>query len=109
MKKTVFSAVVMMLSYAGITISGIWTIVEFIIYLVKDHQFNWWSLWTLIISICTLIVSMVATLIFAALQKKNASSFPTSDTRPHFVKKSKFQLRLEEMEKQKNKYKNPNQ
>ncbi len=23
---------------------GIWTIVEFILYLVKDNPFNWWSL-----------------------------------------------------------------
>jgi len=28
-----------------LSISGIWVIVEFILYLVKDDPFNWTSLW----------------------------------------------------------------
>jgi len=33
------------------TIFGIWTSVEFILYLFKDHPFNWWSLGLTVVTI----------------------------------------------------------
>jgi hypothetical protein len=42
----------------------VWAGVEFILYLVKDHVFNWWSIWGFLLSIVvTLICVALVTLI----------------------------------------------
>ncbi len=38
---------------------GIWAIVEFILYLVKDNPFNWWSLWLTIAAVIGELFFMV--------------------------------------------------
>mgnify|MGYP001245662438 CR=1 FL=1 len=45
----------MVISNILITVFGIWAIVEFILYLVKDNPFNWLSLWLTIGALVTTI------------------------------------------------------
>ena len=47
-----------LISYLGIYVSVIWAIVSFIIYLVKDIAFNWWSICVIIVCIVILILSI---------------------------------------------------
>jgi predicted membrane channel-forming protein YqfA (hemolysin III family) len=72
------------ISYLGSVISCIWALIEFIIYLVKDTQFNWWSVWCILIfGLLALILGLI-TFVFLAKDR---------------TKKSSFQIRLEEMQK----------
>ena len=40
---TAFYFIMILISSILLSVSGIWAIVEFILYLVKDNPFNWWS------------------------------------------------------------------
>ncbi len=46
------------LSIIGVAFSFIWMIVEFLIYLIKDLPFNWWSVGLFAISSVTLIIAL---------------------------------------------------
>lgn len=49
-------AILALISYMVTYICGIWAIVEFVIYLVKDDPFNWWSIvFIVIFAICTFL------------------------------------------------------
>lgn len=48
--KLIVSTILLYLSVIAANVATIWAIVEFILYLFKDHLFNWWSLWAFIIS-----------------------------------------------------------
>lgn len=43
-------------------IFGIWVIVEFILYLVKDNPFNWWSLYLALITTVIQLFFMIKTI-----------------------------------------------
>ena len=80
--KYVLAAFATLLSKLGILVSCIWVVVEFTLYLVKDKEFNWWSIWA--IPILT-----IASFVFPFLPNgKCESRFPK--------KKSGFQMKLEE-------------
>jgi len=88
--KTITTMIIMIISYIGCAVTPIWAIVEFILYLVKDREFNWWSVWTFIISI---IVAIVSVTIMASIKSKiNIGDFKR--------KTSKFQERLDLMKKE---------
>lgn len=78
------------LSYITISASSIWAIVEFILYLVKDHSFNWWSVWLIPIAILVTIVSSILIMLNKPTPVKKMNT-----------NKSNFQKRLEELRKQK--------
>jgi len=93
----IITGILAILSYFGVAISFIWAIVEFILYLVKDREFNWWSVYTIVICGISVIVFGILT---AILKAKKTLKPPPPTRRP--AMKSHFQKRLEEMaEKQK--------
>lgn len=38
------------ISFIG-NLSGMWAAIEFLLYLFKEHQFNWWSVYILVTSL----------------------------------------------------------
>lgn len=76
----------------GITIAvcKIWVIISFILYLAKDHPFNWTVFWTGIMSIVALIILWVLAVIVRTKDEKKVHF--NYDERP----KSNFAKRLEE-------------
>lgn len=91
--KHIILLILTIVSYIGIGISMVWAIVEFILYLVKDKEFNWWSVWLTIIFIVTAITSAI---LLMAIKEEYKLPKPNRDG------KSKFAERLEKMEKQRN-------
>lgn len=92
--KTIITGISAVLAYAGISACSIWAIVEFILYLAKDHPFNWWSVWMILICIGSSITLMILTVFFADLDKADKIDFTP--------RKSAFQKRLEQLEEQRN-------
>jgi phosphotransferase system glucose/maltose/N-acetylglucosamine-specific IIC component len=89
--KIIFTLLLQIIAYAGSVVSSIWAIVEFILYLVKDKAFNWWSVWMILICIGAGIVLFFFNLFFMIKQRSKESK-----TENRFGK-SRFQQRLEEM------------
>lgn len=70
----------------------VWALIEFILYLVKDKEFNWLSLWLFFLSSVYLIILSIV-------------DIKSTEDKP--VKKvSAFQARLEQMAKQRDKLTN---
>lgn len=94
--KILITLLLQIIAYAGGIVSSIWAIIEFIVYLVKDHPFNWWSVWTILICIGVGIVCFFANLIFMTKNKSEnrfENRFNNSGTN------NRFSQRLEEMRK----------
>jgi len=88
--------VLTVLVYLSAWACGVWAIVEFIIYLVKDDPFNWLSLWCTIGSwIATIIFTVV--IAFVETRSKSVSEFKINRN-PNV--KSAFQTRLDAMAKE---------
>lgn len=96
--KVIISMALTILSYISIGICSIWTIVSFLIYLVKDIPFNWWSLWSIIISIVVMTVSIILTVVFKTIHDNKIIAH-YQQNKP----KSRWKLKLEEVIKNKNK------
>lgn len=94
--KTLIFAILTVLSYLSIIGCGIWAVVEFILYLVKDKLFNWTSIWCLIGGIVLMIVSAVFTMIFKHKEDREAPRRALSN----------FSKRLAEEQKKKELIKN---
>jgi uncharacterized membrane protein (DUF106 family) len=93
--KVIAIAILTVAAYLGATISSIWAVVEFILYLVKDRPFNWWSVW---IFITCIVLALFVVIASAIIEAKNRQ-----DSIKNFTpKRSRFQERLEEMSKQRN-------
>lgn len=88
MKKLVL-AILGVTAYLGATASGIWAIVEFVLYLVKDKEFNWWSVWMILICGVSALVFLVMSAVIDGKEKIEAAKLTP--------KKSKFQEALEKM------------
>lgn len=58
--KLLFS-VISFFSYLANLLCFIWGIVEFCLYLFKNHEFNWWSLYSWIISALLAVIFLFAT------------------------------------------------
>ncbi len=85
--KTLIFGILSIVSYLGILVCPIWAIIEFILYLVKDKEFNWNSLWFFISSIILFIVFLIL-----------AAYFSNKESKKNYVNsKSKWQQRLDEM------------
>lgn len=83
--------VLLLLTNVGVSASLLWTIVEFIMYLVKDDKFNWWSVGTVLI--CYFSYFLLS-LWEALLKEQKLQQFT------HVNYTGKFQERLEAMQKQ---------
>lgn len=89
--KTIILILAGVLAYLGSTISIVWAIVEFVLYIAKDKPFNWWSIWTLIICI---VLSFALFILGVYLEAKSYG------LRPTYRGKGGFQNRLERMQKE---------
>ena len=88
--KIISLLIIKSIAVVSANVTFLWGIIEFILYLVKDKAFNWWSVWCFIISVVIALVCVV----FALIVKSKSRT--TSINTGRF--KSKFQQRLEEME-----------
>ena len=74
--KSIIAVSIATVSYLGAVISVIWALVEFILYLVKDKEFNWLSLWMIL----ALSVIAILSIMISAYFKKNEPT-PRQTTR----------------------------
>ena len=73
----------------------VWAIVEFALYLAKDKEFNWWSVWAFAISVIVAIALVIAT---AVSQFKKRNSFLADNKqRRKTNKKSRYEARMDEI------------
>ena len=85
--------------YFGSCASCVWAIVEFILYLVKDKIFNWWSVWLAVIFGVLALVMFIVIAIFSA--KTRSDSYKRFlENRSTSFPQSRFEKRLAEMEEQ---------
>jgi phosphotransferase system glucose/maltose/N-acetylglucosamine-specific IIC component len=89
--KTILFGAATFLSYLGGVVSAIWAIIEFILYLVKDRVFNWWSVWAILICIGVGVISFLFTVIFSVKENRTPKNL--------IKRKSAFMERLEETQK----------
>lgn len=94
--KTLITGLISIVAKIGASLSCIWAIIEFILYLVKDRPFNWWSVWSIIICTITTIV-MAITCVYYQHKERRLNK---NDTYPG--KKSRFQQKLEEIAEKRN-------
>lgn len=89
--KTILTTILTVLSYVSSIVFGIWCVVDFFIYLVKDNPFDFWILWVAIGSFVSIYLFAILAVIFNAKdEKKKRRIFNRVDQ----VKESKFQERL---------------
>jgi uncharacterized membrane protein YpjA len=90
--KVIILLIVQVLAVIGANVGFFWACIEFILYLVKDKEFNWLSVWLFVAST---ILALGSVLYAAYLKSKNQKNRTTSINR-----ESKFRKRLREaMEK----------
>jgi uncharacterized membrane protein YbhN (UPF0104 family) len=89
-------SIIALVSYLAACASCIWALVEFILYLVKDRPFNWWSVWTIIIcGVFALVMVVIYAVVAAKENKRDLKKFQTR-------RKSNFEERLEKMAEERN-------
>lgn len=94
--KVISLLVAKVLAIITANVAFVWAIIEFILYLVKDKEFNWWSVWAFVISVVVAIVLVIIASVMAV--KNRNSAMADFKQRRTTGKKSRFQERLEEME-----------
>lgn len=67
--KYVLSGLMSIVCYLGTFASCIWAIVEFILYLVKDKTFNWWSVWMILICGGATVLMFILSAVFSVAEK----------------------------------------
>ena len=96
--KALLTAVLTFISRIACAVSVIWIIVEFLIYLVKDKPFNWWSVWAMLISGFLTFAFFILTAVLAhKANKKEIERLAGLGRNENGIKKSSFQTKLEEM------------
>lgn len=90
MKKLTILLVLSAISNILFYVSCIWALVEFILYIAKDHVFNWYSL--LAIAAC-FIVPVINAIVLVRESNKAAKQIDDLKNR---VGRSRFQQRLDE-------------
>lgn len=74
---------------------GWWSIISFILYLVKDTDFQWWAFTIFIVSLILGFVLMFITALLKNIEKKKSANKVVD----RYDRKSKFQQRLEKAAK----------
>jgi hypothetical protein len=100
--KTITTGCLGLLFYFGTAASAVWIIVEFLIYLVKDKPFNWMSLWCFLALAGSSVIFLISSFVLSHKSKIEEIEENKENKRPT----SRFQQRLAEMEKQRNKFNN---
>jgi hypothetical protein len=85
--KTVITGIFVVLSYICAIVFKIWALISFILYLVKDRPFDWFSLWLCIGGWGGVIVFGLLSIIFKHVEAKTILKSRTSS----------FQKKLEKM------------
>ncbi len=93
------------LSIVSTYVTPIWAVVEFILYLVKDKPFNWWSVYLFIISVALLISCVFIMAIVIHKEEKNIvkNTFNIFNKKP---RENRFQKKMREMMEKADKQKN---
>lgn len=89
--KVIITLFLQVIAYGCSIVSCIWAVVEFLIYLVKDKEFNWWSVWSILISIGLGIILFVLNIVFAITKKEENTNPPERKSY-----KSRLQQRLDQ-------------
>lgn len=92
MKKAISLLGAKVLAVMSANVAFVWIIIEFILYLAKDKVFNWWSVWSFVISV---VVAIAVVIILAVWQVKEQNMIKQKRDK---IPKSRFQQRLEKME-----------
>lgn len=98
--KAISLIVVKVLAVISANVAFLWALIEFIIYLVKDTPFNWWSVWAFIIS----VVVAITVAIYGAVYSSKIARSEMAKMRTG-MKKSKWAQRIEEMQQKQGKIK----
>jgi high-affinity Fe2+/Pb2+ permease len=98
--KVISLLVVKVLAVIVANLAFFWAIIEFILYLVKDKVFNWWSVWTFCISVAVALVVVAYGGIYAIKNRNKAlnSLKKMREDKP----KSRFQQKLDKAMEQAN-------
>ncbi len=73
--KVILTTILATLAHLGSVVSCIWAIVEFILYLVKDKVFNWWSVWMILICVGLAVAMSLLSVVFASKLRGKRSIF----------------------------------
>ncbi|MDB4299647.1 hypothetical protein N9928_01200 [bacterium] len=98
--KTISLFTVKVLAVIGANLAFAWMCIEFILYLVKDRIFNWWSVWSFMICV-VVAIAIVALVGFEAI-KNRKEHLKAFEQRRENKPKSKFRQRLDEAMKEAN-------
>lgn len=82
----------MAIAWVGVAICPIWAIIEFILYLVKDRPFNWWSVWTT----CICLACGIFLIFYVEHLKRKAVNEAMTPPGPR--KSSRLQQKFDEIE-----------
>lgn len=69
--KVLLTGVLAFIAYFGSVVSCVWAIVEFILYLVKDKIFNWWSVWSILLCAGLALFIFILSIVLIAKEKKD--------------------------------------
>lgn len=92
--KTITLLIAKIVTSAAASLSLVWAVIEFILYLVKDKPFNWWSVWVFFTSVALAITSFLLLIFVVAKDKRK--EFNTHLDNLQERPKSKFRQRLDE-------------
>lgn len=104
MKKKILTTLIVLIVFA-IVISVFWIIVELIMHLTTDYTFNWWAIRSFFISIAALFLSLGYTYIMKDNTPIVQIDSKETSKQTKIIKTSKFQQRLEEIQRERNKKK----
>lgn len=96
--KVISLLVAKVLAVIAANVAFVWAIIEFILYLAKDKVFNWWSVWAFVISVVVAIALVIIAAVWQVKERNRA--WDDMKQRRATGKKSRFQERLEEMQRQ---------
>lgn len=88
--KHILVLIALFISAISITVTSIWAVVEFILYIAKDNPFDWWSVWLMIISVILTILFYILTVILEVKRDEMNKRF----------KHESFQDRIEKARKE---------
>lgn len=93
-----FRVIIFFLQFIIIPSTALWVVVEFLIYLFKDHPFNWWSFGIFITNFTAMAIFMMVDIgiyIKRKIKQQEERDVQIQEIR-NSNKKSKFQQRLDE-------------
>lgn len=68
--------------YIAVPALGIWTLVEFILYVAHLNPFNWWSLWALIVDLVIAVCMAIDSARNSRIHQENIERMKNPALRP---------------------------